>query len=78
MARVALLSKSKGIPIAIKNTYSLWPRHKKFPKIKRIAKINIGKPIDFSNYNKKISKRILRQITNKIMGKIKQLYLNMD
>lgn len=80
VARLALLSKTKVIPIAIKNTYSLWPRHKKFSKFKKIVKINIGKPIKPKrSYTKDnvVSKEELRQLTDAVMKKIRHLYSNL-
>ena len=75
VARIALHSNACVVPVAIKGTFHLWPKHKKFPKIRKIIKVNIGKPMDFKNYrNKKISKKILRLITNSIMKRINNLY----
>lgn len=80
VARLVLFSNSRIVPIAIKNTYSLWPRDKKFPKFKRIAKINIGKPIKPKrSYTKDnvVSKEELRQLTDAVMKKIRHLYSNL-
>ena len=75
VARMALSSNAQIVPVAIKGTFNLWPRHKKFPKLKRTIKVNIGKPIDLHIYKKKkISKKMLRSITNSIMERIEDLY----
>ena len=75
IARLAVLSNAPVLPVAIKNTYILWPRHRRLPKIRRIIRINIGKPMSFGPYNNKnISKKLLRTITNSIMEKITCLY----
>lgn len=77
VARMALQSDVCIVPIAIKGTSDLWPRQKKFPKIKRSIKVNIGKPIYLHDYQKKkISKRTLREITDSIMGRIEESYAN--
>ena len=75
VARMALQSNVCVVPVAIKGAFDLWPRYKIFPKIKRAIKVNIGKPIDFNNYTKKkISKKIVRSITDSIMERISNLY----
>lgn len=74
VARLALSSKKKVIPVGIKGTYEIWPAHRKIPKFKKIAIINIGKPMDLSDYyDKEITKRLLREITDKIMNEIGKL-----
>lgn len=77
IARIALYSKTYVVPIAIGGTFKLWPRHKRFPKIRKVVKVNIGKPMNFKNHkNKRISKKLLRNITNSIMKQINKLYLD--
>lgn len=78
IARMALRSNVCIVPVAIKGTFDLWPRHRGFPKIKKIVKVNIGKTIDLHNYTKrKISKKILRYTTDLIMQRIEDLYKEM-
>lgn len=72
--RIALLAKCPIIPVGINNTYELWPPNRKFPKYKKEVVVNIGKPINLSKYhNKKISKKLLRKITDEIMIEISNL-----
>lgn len=72
--RLALAAKSPVVPVGIMGTYELWPVHKKLFKIKKIAKVNIGKPIYFDRYYKrKITKKLLRQLTDKLMRDIAKL-----
>ena len=76
IARIALQSKACIVPVAIKGSFYIWPRHKKVPKFERTIIVNIGKVIDLHNYKKKkISKKTLRLITNLIMGRIEDLYV---
>lgn len=73
VARLALLSKAPVLPIGLIGTFEILPKGKYFPKFKR-ATMNIGKPMHFPEYyNKKINKRILREVTNKIMKEIAKL-----
>lgn len=72
--RLALFAKCPILPIGIKNTYELWPPHKKLPKFKKIVVVNIGKPIILDKfYNKKISKKLLDNITEDMMKTISKL-----
>src|SRR3989338_2633882 len=73
VARLALSSKAPVIPIGLIGTFEILPKGKYIPRFKR-GIMNIGKPMSFPEYyNKKINKRILRDITNKIMKEIAKL-----
>ncbi len=73
VARLALLSKIPVIPIGLIGTFKILPKGKYIPKFKR-AVMNIGKQMHFPEYyNKKINKRMLREVTNKIMKEIARL-----
>ncbi len=73
VARLALLSKSPVIPIGLIGTFYILPKGKYVPKFKK-ATMNIGKPMHFPEYyNKKINKKMLRDVTNKIMKEIARL-----
>ena len=75
VARLAIFSKKPLLPVAIKNTYILWPVDRRLPKIKRIIRISIGKPMSVAHYNgRRISKKLLRSITDSIMERITELY----
>ena len=72
--RLALAAKAPIVPVGITGTYDLWPINKKFPKIKKIVRINIGKPIYYGKYyKKKITKSLLRELTNNLMSEIGKL-----
>ena len=72
--RLALAAKAPIVPVGIKGTYDLWPINKKFPKIKKIVRINIGKPIYYDGYYKKrITKSLLRRLTDDLMLEIGKL-----
>ena len=73
VAQLALASKAPVIPIGLIGTFEMMPKGKYIPKFKR-AVMNIGKPIYFPEYyNKKINKRMLREVTDKIMKEIAKL-----
>ncbi len=73
-ARLALYLKCPILPIGLENTFGLWPRHRKLPHFKKIVVVNIGKPFTLEKYyKKKISKRLLHEITDEIMVRISKL-----
>jgi 1-acyl-sn-glycerol-3-phosphate acyltransferase len=73
VARLALAARTPVLPIGIIGTYDILPKGKYIPKFKR-ATLNIGKPMYFDRYfNKKITKKLLREITDKIMKEIARL-----
>lgn len=73
VARLALASKAPVIPVGLIGTFEILPKGKYIPKFKR-AIMNIGIPIYFPEYNnKKISKKILREVTTRIMKEIAML-----
>ena len=72
--RLALSAKCPILPIGIKNTYEIWPPHKKLPRFKKTIVVNIGKPITLEKYyNKRITKKLLNGLTEKIMREIGKL-----
>ena len=74
VVRLALAAKAPVIPVGVKGTYDLWPSSQKFPRIKKMATINIGRPIYYSRYYKKrITKSLLRRLTDELMLKIGKL-----
>lgn len=73
VARLALLSKAPVIPIGLIGTFEILPKGKYMPKFKR-AVINIGKPMRFPEYyDKKINKRMMIKVTDRIMKEIAKL-----
>jgi 1-acyl-sn-glycerol-3-phosphate acyltransferase len=74
VARFALKNKVSVVPVGIKGTFEILPRQKNFPKFKKIVEINIGKPMDFSQYyGQEENKEALKEITNEIMAEIADL-----
>lgn len=68
--RLSLLSRKPIVPVGIQGTFELMPRGKKFPKIRKKIIVNIGKPIYLDRfYKKKITRKLLREITDKIVMK---------
>ncbi|MEK6828136.1 MAG: lysophospholipid acyltransferase family protein [Nanoarchaeota archaeon] len=71
VAKLALLSRAPVVPIGIIGTFEILPKGKYIPKAKK-AIMNIGKPMRFPQY-KKINKKILREVTTRIMKEIAKL-----
>lgn len=81
-ARIFLKTGVPILPSAIKGTFELMPPKGKL-KIKRIVKINIGKPLFFEkeleeaknlDENSKEYREILEEITSQVMEEIKKLF----
>ena len=73
VARLALGAKVPIVPVGLIGTFEILPKGKYIPKLKK-AKINIGKPIYLNKYyDRKITKKLLRKITDDIMGDIAKL-----
>lgn len=73
VAQLVLATKAPVIPIGLIGTFEMMPKGKYIPRFKR-AIMNIGKPMHFPDYyNKKINKRILREVTTRIMKEIAKL-----
>ena len=73
VARLALLARVPVIPIGLIGTFEILPKGNCIPKLKK-ATMNIGKPMHFQKYyNKKITKSLLRKITDNIMKEIAKL-----
>lgn len=73
VARLALSAKVPLVPLGLIGTFEILPKGKYMPKFKK-AVINIGKPMYFDEYyNKRVTKRLLREVTTKIMKEIAKL-----
>jgi len=81
-AKIFLKTGVPILPAAIKGAFELLPPHGKL-KIKRIVKINVGRPLFFEKEFKEAQNldenlpeysQILQKITDKIMEEIKKLY----
>lgn len=80
-AKIFLKTRIPIIPAGIKGTYELMPPHGKL-KIKRVIKVNIGKPLFFNEEftlsqnlqeNSAEYQQVLEKITDKIMAEISNL-----
>ncbi len=73
VAKLALNAKVPVIPVGLIGTFEILPKGKFIPKLKR-AVMNIGKPMHFNEYyNKRINKRVLNEVTIRIMKEIAAL-----
>ena len=73
VVRLALLAKVPVLPVGLIGTFEMLPKGKNIPKLKR-ATMNIGKPLYLDKYyNKKITKKMLREITDNLMREIAKL-----
>ena len=73
-ARLALFARCPILPIGIQNTFELWPRHNKIPKLKKSVVVKVGKSFTLEKYYKKrITNRLLHNITDEIMLRISKL-----
>jgi 1-acyl-sn-glycerol-3-phosphate acyltransferase len=85
IAKIYLKTGIPILPVAFKGTFDLMPVGKSFPKIKRVIKINVGKPLQFQEEfemakildpQSKEYKEICQKITKKVMEEIKKLFEN--
>lgn len=86
VARIFLKTGVPILPVAVEGTFEIMPPGKK-PKIKKIVKINIGKPLYFKEDLERIKridcdseekKQILVKITDKLMRGIASLKSEID
>jgi len=72
--RLALWSKVPVLPVGIMGAFEIMPKGRIIPKFKKNITLNIGKPIYFNKYyNTTMTKKLLRQQTNKIIKEIAKL-----
>ncbi len=83
VGKLHLLTSLPILPVAVKGSFLLLPPGKVFPKIKKIIKINVGKPMIFEEEIKKAKnldsnfeefKKISQRIANEVIEEIKNLY----
>lgn len=70
------------LPVGIKGTFELMPAGSGSPKIKRIAEINIGKPLYFNDYFEKakdldFDSQEYKDICQKIIDKVMEEIINL-
>ena len=77
VAKFALSAKVPVVPVGIIGAYKVLPRQNKFPKFKKVIEIKIGKQMDFSEYyNREQNEELFKEITDKIMENVAELYGN--
>lgn len=75
VARIAIQSGCQVIPVAVVNSYGIWPKRSRVPLRIANVNVNIGKPMNFNEFKgKHENKKVTRAATNKIMNEIKRLY----
>ena len=73
VARLVLGAHVPVVPVGLVGTFDILPKGKYIPKLKK-ATMNVGNPMNFNEYYKKpVTKRLLREITTKIMKEIAKL-----
>jgi len=73
-ARLALSAKVPILPIGITGSRDVLPKGKKFPRIKKLIKLNIGEPIYLDKYyGNENNKKVLKEATTLIMKDIGKL-----
>lgn len=73
IAKLVLAAHIPVLPVGIMGTFEILPKGKYLPKFKK-GSINIGKLMYFDKYyNKRITKKLLREVTDKIMREIAEL-----
>lgn len=74
VARYAIEKKTPVVPVGVIGTFEILPRFESFPKLKKIVRINVGKPINFSEYySAKLDKVELNALADKVMVEISKL-----
>lgn len=74
VARLALRTRSPIVPVGIQGTVEIMPPDAKAPKLFRMCRVRIGKPIDVTRYLDRADDRlVLRQITDEVMYEIRDL-----
>ena len=73
VARLALSAKVPVLPLGLIGTFEILPKGKYIPRFRR-AVMKIGMPLHFDEYyNKPVTKKLLRELTTKIMKEIARL-----
>jgi 1-acyl-sn-glycerol-3-phosphate acyltransferase len=72
IGRIAIESGKPVIPVAIKGTNRIWPSNKRFPLFRKIARVNIGKPFSFKDYN--LSDRNCINVAYKVEQEVRELF----
>lgn len=73
IAYLAYSTETPIIPLAIRGTYEIWPRHEKYPKSYGKFKVRVGKAIYPPLYNGENKKKIISELTKIIKLEIENL-----
>ncbi len=74
VAKLALWSGVPVVPVGVWGTHLLMPKGKHSPRIKKIVKVKIGKPLHFEHLRDRVGDReVLREVTDRIMREIAAL-----
>lgn len=85
IGKIYLKTQVPILPVAIKGNFEILPPSSSFPKFKKIVKINVGKPLEFKeeieiaknfDCDSPKYKEIALEIAQKVMERIKELYLS--
>ncbi len=72
--RYAIQKNAPVIPVGIKGTYEILPKHGLFPRLKKCVEIVVGDAVYFEKYQDALhDKKVLETLTHDIMIKISQL-----
>lgn len=74
VAKFALASKAPVVPVGIMGAYEIWSRSDKMPRLKKIVRIKIGKPMTFADSDGSgQAEARYRIVTDTIMEKIAEI-----
>ena len=74
VARFALLAQVPILPVGIKDSFDISSIKNKFPKFKKVCQVRLGRPMILKDYyGLDHNTQILQEITDQVMGEIKNL-----
>jgi 1-acyl-sn-glycerol-3-phosphate acyltransferase len=65
-ATLALTAKVPVLPVGIIGSAEVLPKGKSFPRLQKVVKIKVGKPINLDKYSLKDKEKVTRTIMNEI------------
>ena len=71
VAVMALKSGAPVVPVYIKGSFDVWPKHKQLPNFEKVIEIRIGKPLKFEKVE--LNKKAIGSVVKKVMAAIKKL-----